>query len=72
MIAKVNELIGSSEKSFEDAASEVLRRAHRTLRGVTGIEVIDKRVIVEDERIVRYQVRLRLVFQLAPGTLWHV
>lgn len=72
MIAKVNELIGSSDKSFEDAASEVLRRAYRTLRGVTGIEVIDKRVIVEDERIVRYQVRLRLVFQLAPETLWHV
>lgn len=70
-IAKVNELIGSSSEGFEDAARSVLRRANRTLRGITGIEVLEKRVKVEDGRIAEYRVRLRLVFDMAPETELH-
>lgn len=70
-IAKVNELIGSSSEGFEDAARSVLLRANRTLRGITGIEVLEKRVKVEDGRIAEYRVRLRLVFDMAPETELH-
>ncbi|MEB2345140.1 MAG: dodecin family protein [Deltaproteobacteria bacterium] len=70
-IAKVNELIGSSSEGFEDAACSVLLRANRTLRGITGIEVLEKRVKVEDGRIAEYRVRLRLVFDMAPETELH-
>lgn len=70
-ISKINELIGSSDESFEDAARSVLRRANRTLRGIAGIEVVEKRVKVEDGRIAEYRVRLRLVFQMAPETALH-
>jgi flavin-binding protein dodecin len=69
-IEKVNELIGTSERSFEDAAREVVERANRTLAGVTGIELLDKRVDVEGGRVARYHVRLRLQFDMAPETLW--
>ena len=65
-ISKVSELIGSSPDGFEAATRDVVARAHRTLRGITGVEVIDKRVKVEDNAIVEYRVRLRLVFDLAP------
>ena len=41
-ISKVNEFIGSSPESFEDAARQVVERANRTLRGITGIEGRDK------------------------------
>lgn len=71
-VSKINELIGVSERSFEDAARQVIRRAHRTLRGVNGIEVMSKRVRVGDGRVQRYEVRLRLVFEMAPESLWHV
>jgi flavin-binding protein dodecin len=70
-VAKVNELIGSSTESFEDAAREVLARANRTLRGITGIEVIEKRVKIRDGRIHEYRVRLRLVFDMAPQSVLH-
>jgi flavin-binding protein dodecin len=70
-ISKVNELIGSSSESFEDAARSVLLRANRTLRGITGIEVLEKRVKVADGRIAEYRVRLRLVFDMAPETELH-
>jgi flavin-binding protein dodecin len=70
-VSKVNEVIGSSPLGFEDAARTVLERANRTLRGITGIEVLDKRVKTESGRIVEYRVRLRLVFHMAPETILH-
>ena len=48
-----------------------MERANRTLRGITGIEVIEKRAKVEHDRIVEYRVRLRLVFDMAPETELH-
>lgn len=70
-VAKVNELIGSSPDGFEQAARSVVERANRTLRGITGIEVVDKRVKIEAGRIAEYRVRLRLVFDMAPEAELH-
>ena len=64
-VSKVSEIIGSSSESFEEAARNVVRRAHRTLRGIHGIEVLEKRVKIEAEEVVEYRVRLRLVFDVA-------
>jgi len=41
-----------------------LSRARKTLRGVTGLEVIGKRVKVSDGRIVEYRVDMKLIFVL--------
>jgi len=70
-IAKVNELIGSSPDGFEQAARLVIARASRTVCGITGIEVVEKRVKVLDDGIAEYRVRLRLSFDMAPDTLLH-
>ena len=70
-ISKVSELIGSSPVSFEEAAREVVLRANRTLRGITGIQVVDKRVKIEDGRIAEYRVRLQLSFEMAPERVLH-
>ena len=70
-VSKVNELIGSSPDGFEEAARSVLARANRTLTGITGIEVLEKRVKVKDGRIDEYRVRLRLIFDMAPETALH-
>jgi len=65
-VAKVSEIIGSSPTSFEDAAQTVLARANRTLRGITGIEVVQKSLKVESDGITEYRVRMHLVFDMAP------
>lgn len=70
-VSKVSELIGSSEESFEAATREVLARANRTLRGITGVEVLEKRVKVADGGIHEYRVRLRLSFDMAPEAALH-
>jgi flavin-binding protein dodecin len=70
-VSKTSELIGSSPESFEDAARCVVERADRTLRGIRGIEVVEKRVKVAEGRIVEYRVRLRLAFDMAPDAALH-
>ncbi len=70
-IAKVSELIGSSEESFEAATRKVVRRANRNLRGITGISVVEKRAKVEGARIVEYRVRLRLTFEMVAEQQQH-
>jgi flavin-binding protein dodecin len=70
-VSKVNELIGTSPESFDAAVREIVERANRTLRGVTGIEVLQKDAKVSDGGITEYRVRLRLHFDMAPETVWH-
>lgn len=70
-IGKVNELIGSSNESFEDAVAVVLRRANRSLRGITEISVVEKRIRVDEDRITEYRVRLRLGFDMASEHQQH-
>ncbi len=66
-VSKTSELIGSSPHSFEDAARAVLERANRTLRGITGIKVVDEKAKVEDGQIVEFLVTLQVIFLLEEG-----
>ncbi|HLK12445.1 MAG TPA: dodecin family protein [Candidatus Binatia bacterium] len=63
-VARVTEVIASSPEGFREAVEEGLERAARTLRGITGLEVIGKRVKVERGQIVEYRVDLRITFLL--------
>jgi flavin-binding protein dodecin len=70
-ITKVSQVIGSSPTSFEDAAQSVMARANRTLRGITGFDVVEKRIKVEAGVATEFRVQLRLHFDVAPHTGMH-
>lgn len=38
-IARVSEIVASSPESFDEAVKQGLKRATKTLRGITGFEV---------------------------------
>jgi len=63
-VARVTEVIGASPASFDDAIKAAFERANRTLRGITGMRVLEQRVAVEDGRIAEYRVRLEVIFVL--------
>jgi len=63
-VARVTEVIASSSDGFREAVEEGLRRAVRTLRGITGLEVIGKRVKVERGLITEYRVDMKITFLL--------
>jgi dodecin len=59
---KVIEIIGISSKSFDDAIIQALKKASKTLKGITGFEVIKHLASVKDGKITRYKVNLKLAF----------
>ncbi len=63
-IAKVTEIIASSEKSFEDAVQQGIARASKTLKGIKGAWVDNQKVIVDKGKIVEYRVNLKITFVL--------
>jgi len=63
-VARVTEIVASSPDGFREAVDEGLARALRTLRGITGLEVIGKRVKVERGLIVEYRVEMKITFLL--------
>ena len=63
-VARVTEIIAASTKSFEDALQAGFKRASKTLRGITGMRVIEQRVSVEDDQIKEYRIRMEIIFVL--------
>jgi flavin-binding protein dodecin len=63
-VARVTEIIAGSSKSFEDAVKIGFARATKTLRGITGIRIMEFRVAVENSKIIEYRVRLEVIFVL--------
>ncbi|MBV6523026.1 MAG: hypothetical protein MNPFHGCM_03193 [Gemmatimonadaceae bacterium] len=64
-IAKVSEIIASSTKSFDDAIQNGLKRANKTLRGVSGAWVKSMRVELKNGKIQEYRVSLKVTFVLS-------
>lgn len=63
-IAKVTEVISSSSKSFDDAVENGVKRASKTLKGITSAWVADQKVTVKDGKIDEYRVVLKTTFVL--------
>ncbi|HAR34343.1 MAG TPA: transporter, partial [Desulfobacter sp.] len=54
-VYKIIELVGFSEKSWEDAAKTAVARADKTLRDMRVAEVKEMDMRLEDNRIVGYR-----------------
>ena len=63
-VARVTEIIASSPDGFREAVEEGVARAARTLRNLTGLEVLSKRVKVERGLITEYRVDMKITFLL--------
>jgi len=61
-IAKVSEISATSTKSFEDAITGGITRAHKTLRNVRHAWVKEQQVRVTNGSITEYQVNMMVTF----------
>ena len=62
-IAKIIEIIGSSDKGWEDAAQVAVDEASKTLHGIHGIEIKDMTATVDETgRINQYRTGLKISF----------
>jgi flavin-binding protein dodecin len=63
-VARAVEAIAESPVSFADALKVGLARANETLRGVTGLRVLNHRISIKDNKIATYRVRFEVIFLL--------
>ena len=63
-VARVSKITAASAEGFQQAVEEGLRRATKTLRGVTGFEVTSLKGKVDDGKITEYRVTMEVTFIL--------
>jgi dodecin len=61
-VAKVTELIGHSDKSWQEAAEIAVDEAAKTIRGITGVEVKHFTGKVKDGKIIEYRANVQIAF----------
>ncbi len=63
-VYKILELVGSSDKSIEDAIQNAVARAKTTIRDMRWFEVVQTRGHIENGSVHHYQVVLKVGFTL--------
>ena len=66
-IYRVIQIVGSSDKSVDDAIQRAVARASQTLRNLRWFEVVETRGHIEDGKVSHYQVTLKIGFTIADG-----
>ena len=59
----IREMVGTSPRSWSDAARQAVATASRTVRTIRSIEVVKSTARIEDGEIVEYQVEIKLHFE---------
>ena len=63
-VVKVVTIIGQSPQSFAEAASNAVEEAAKTLRGITGADVVSMSAQVEGDRITMYRTTVNIAFAI--------
>ena len=60
---KIIELVGTSDKSWEDAANNAVTQASKSLRDLRIAEITKLDMKIEDGKVAAYRARLSLSFK---------
>ena len=65
-IANIVELVSSSDKGWHEAVEVALQEATKTIRGISGLEVVSKTAVVDPNTgsITKYYATIKLVFAI--------
>jgi dodecin len=61
-VMKIIELVGSSNKSWQEAAENAVKEASATVRNIAGMDVIGWTAKVEKNKIVSYKANVKVAF----------
>ena len=63
-VLKVIEIMGDSEKGWEQAAQEAVTEAAKTVKNIRSVWVKDHAATVEGGKIKRYRVTCKITFEV--------
>ncbi len=59
----VREMVGTSPRSWSDAARQAVALASKTVRNIRTVEVVKSTARIDDGQIVEYLVQLKIGFE---------
>ena len=63
-VARVTKIVGSSANSWQEAVNEALKRANKTLRNLTGLQLLEQKAKIENGKIIEYRATVEVTFIL--------
>jgi flavin-binding protein dodecin len=63
-VARVTKITASSTRGWQDAVEQGLKRAAKTVRGITGLHVVEQKARIDKGKITEYRVTMELTFIL--------
>jgi dodecin len=63
----IREMVGTSQRSWSDAARQAVATASRTVRNIREVEVVKSTATVENGEITEYRVELKIHFEYEGG-----
>jgi dodecin len=63
-VASVSRITAASSQGFDEAVKEGVKRASKTLRGITGVHVIEQKAKVTKGKIDEFRVTMEVTFLL--------
>ena len=63
-VLKVIELMGQSEKGWEDAAQQIVKEASKSVKNIRSIYIKDISAQVKDNHLVEYRVIGKVSFEV--------
>jgi flavin-binding protein dodecin len=62
----IREMVGTSPRSWSDAARQAVATAAQTVRNIRSVEVVKSTATVTDGQITEYRVELKIIFEYEP------
>jgi dodecin len=63
-VMKVIELLGASDKSWEDATQMIVSEAAKTLGNIRSVYIKELSTRVENNKVVEYRVNAKVTFEV--------
>ena len=64
MTVKIVELVGESKNSWQEAVENAVKDASKTVRNISGIEVLNNTANVQGGKIVEYKADVAIAFKV--------
>ncbi len=61
---KMIELVGISEKSWEDATKSAVDEAGKTIRNIRRVSIEEFDCRIENDKVVAFRTRIKVIFEI--------
>jgi flavin-binding protein dodecin len=61
-IVKVIEVLAQSDKSWEDAAQNAVKKASKSIKNIKSINIVNMNAKVKDGKIIKYRINAKISF----------